>query len=123
MAGLLAVLTKALPSAGNAAAQQDWSAVANALGREAIGKVEVRSQITPPVSVDPFAPGEPGPPNPILALVKPEVRVYDPAGNLLFAVAPAGPPTENYFPGMVVAGTIAALGGLALLRWLMRRLS
>lgn len=128
MAGFLddllgsSVVSRGLPAAASAAAGGDWGAVANALGREAVGRVEVRSQVAPPVVVDPFADAPPdAPPNPILTLVKPEVRIYDPAGRLVLAVAPYGTPTEHYLPYLVLAAAAFAVGAWAIGAYLLRR--
>ena len=116
-------LRRGLPAAVNAAAGgAAWGEVAAALGREAVGRVEVRSQVAPPVVVDPFAETPPDAPvNPILALVKPEVRVYNPEGKLVLAVAPYGAPTENYLPYLVGAAAVGLVGAWIVGSYLMRR--
>lgn len=116
-------LQRGLSAAVNAAAGgQGWGSVASALGREAVGRIEVRSQVSPPVVVDPFGGPPDAPPNPILAFVRPEVRVYDPTGRLVFAVAPYGEPADNYLPYLVGAATAAVVGAWILGSYLVRRL-
>lgn len=117
-----APLSRALPDVARAAAGGDALAALNALGRSSIGRVEVRSQVSPAVVVDdPLAPST-APPNPLLRLLKPEVRVYDPDGKLLVAVAPYGEPTENYLPYLLVGAGLLALGAWVAGAMILRRI-
>jgi hypothetical protein len=78
-----------LAKAAGAAASGDWSAVGTAVGQQVVGSVEIRSQFSPPVVVDPFAPTPPdAKPNPILLLVRPEFIVRDPQGVETMRIAP-----------------------------------
>lgn len=125
MPSALDILMRGLPEAANAVASGDAVAALTALGRGSIGRVEIRSQFTPPTVVnDPLAPGQAGQePSLLMRLLKPEARVYDPEGNLLVAVAPAGEPTENYLPYLVVGATVIVVGSWVLGSWLISRVS
>lgn len=126
MAGLFESVLNALPAAAEAAAGGDVASVFTALGRSQVGRVEVRSQFTPPVVVnDPLAPqsGPPQPPPWYMRLVKPEVRIYAPDGTLTMAVAPAGEPTENYLPYAIAGGAALAVGAWVIGALLLRRIS
>ena len=122
MASAIESVFSALP--GALASGGDVAGVFTALGRSQIGRVEVRSQFSPPVVVDdPLAPssGPPQPPPWYLRLLKPEIRVYAPDGSLTMAVAPAGPPTENYVPYLVGGTLIFVLGAWVAGSLLLRR--
>lgn len=113
MAGLLDSVIGALPGAASAVASGDAAGVLTALGRSQIGRVEVRSQFSPTqVIEDPLAPqsGPPQEPNWVMRLLKPDIRVYDPRGNLVVAIAPAGEPTENYLPWLIGGTVVVVLG-------------
>lgn len=97
----------------------DWSAVASGLVAANVGAVTFRSQVSPAVTVDPFAPAPPeAAPNPILLLVKPEVVVHDRDGKVIAAVAPYGAPTENYVPRLVIGGVLLVVGLVTVIAWL-----
>ena len=122
MASALDMLVSALPAAATAVAGGDVASALSALGREQVGRVELRSQFTPPVVVnDPLAPSS-GPPAWWMRLLKPEARVYDPQGNLVVAVAPAGEPTENYFIPSLVVGGLLVLGAWVAGSYVLRRI-
>lgn len=104
----------------DAAAAGNWATVASSLAAQAVGRVEIVSQVSPPIVVDPFAPAPPAPPgpNPLMSFVRPVVRVYDPEGGLLYEVAPYGRPSGNYFPWLVLAAVVAGFGFTGLVAWL-----
>lgn len=121
MASPLDLLLGGLPGAVTAAASGDPLAALQAFAQAGIGRVEVSSNVSPTVVVDdPLAPSS-APPNPIMQLIRPEVRVYDPSGRLIVAVAPYGEPTDNYLPYLLVGGALLALGAWVGGAWLMRR--
>lgn len=123
-------LTSGAATAATRANAGDWSGGASALGRGLVGRVEIRSQVAPPISFDPFAPTPPeAPPSPILSITKPQFIIFDPEGQVVMTAAPYGEPTANYLPwlvgGVVVfvvgAFTIAAAIGAAISRARARR--
>lgn len=124
MSSALDILMRGIPEAASAVASGDAVAALTALGRGSIGRVEIRSQFTPPTVVnDPLAPGaQDAQPSLLMRLLKPEARVYDPEGNLLVAVAPAGEPTENYLPYLVVGATVLVVGSWVVGSWLISRI-
>lgn len=88
-----------------------WGGVAMALGRASVGKVTFRTQFSPPIEVDPFAPSPPSAtPNPLLLLLRPEVEIRAPDGSLVAAIAPYGSPAANYFPWLVLGSVVLAVG-------------
>lgn len=120
---LIGPLSRALPGVADAATSGGGAAaVLSALGREAVGRVELRSQVSPPVVVnDPLAPSN-EPPNFLLRFLKPEARVYDQQGKLIVAVAPAGEPTENYLPYFLVGGGLLVIGAWVAGAFVVRRI-
>jgi len=83
-----------------------WEGIAVGLARASVGRVTFRSQVSPPIEVDPFAPGPPSTgPNPLMLLFRPEVEIRDPRGNLVASIAPWGRPTANYFPWLVLGAS------------------
>lgn len=127
MAGLFdSLLTpggvEAAAQAVGAAASGDWAAAAQALGRQTVRKVTIRSQFSPPIEVDPFAPAPPGaPPNPILSLVRPSVTIEG-VGGAMTTIAPYGPPAKNYLPWLAGAVVIVVAGVIATVAYVARRL-
>lgn len=93
---------------------------ANAALSRAVGPVTFKSQLHAPITVDPFASdGAPAPSASrfsVMHLLKPEVSVQTPTGELVFA--PYGHPSANYGPyicaglGLVVI-SLVGIGGLA----------
>ena len=111
---------KAAGQAIGAAASGDWGAAAQALGQQAVKKVTVRTQFSPPIEVDPFASTPPGTPvNPILALVKPSVTIEGPGGST--TISPWGEPSANYLPWLVGGVVVVALGVVAVIAAIARR--
>lgn len=128
MADLIEFLDAGADIAG-AATAGDWSGAVSTLGRQAIGKIEVRSQVLPTITVDPFAPatGVPAPAEDgmtaaLMAFVKPEVVILDPQGGLVAALAPYGPPQRNYFPWIVGGAVAAVIGVVASIAWAARKI-
>lgn len=70
--------------------------------------VRVRTQLTPEIALEPFAPGDPRSSEPgfLLELLKPEVSVTVAGQSQVYA--PYGRPTRNFFP-LVLAGLGALL--------------
>lgn len=102
---------------------EGWGAAANALGRATVGRIVVRTQVAPPIVIDPFAPAPPAaPPNPVLMFVRPEVTVTAPDGTPIATFAPYGAPTENHLPWLILGTLALALGGVAIVGYLARRL-
>lgn len=95
--------------------ESDAVAIGRAIGQAAVQDVTFRTQITPDVAINPFAPGAPtANQSPTMDwflryVMKPSVRVTTPAG--VFEEAPWGRPTGNFFP-ILAAG--AVLGGVLL---------
>lgn len=94
--------------------------IANTALSRAVGPVTFRSQLHAPITVDPFAPGEPAPPDKqgfsLMAILKPEIEVELPTGRMVYA--PYGHPSANYGP-FILAGfglfalSLVGLGGLS----------
>lgn len=98
-----------LTRAAEAAAGGDWNRAVSALGRGAVRSITIRTQISPPITLDPFAEAPPdAPPNPFLAFLKPEITVETPTGAM--TVAPYGRPTTNYLPWLIAATVLVGLG-------------
>lgn len=128
MANIMEMLRGGADIAG-AATSGDWSGAASALGRQAIGRVEVRSQVLPTIVVDPFAPAADAPAPAgdgmaaaLMSFVKPEVVILDPQGGLVAALAPYGPPQRNYFPWIVGGAVAAVIGVVASIAWAARKI-
>lgn len=83
----------------------------------AITRVEVHTAYGPPIVLDdPFAPG---PPNPYLQALKPEVVLY--VGDTPVTAAPYGEPGPTKWPQVRTAAWIGAFAGLAgLVYWATR---
>lgn len=97
----------------------NWASVAGTLAAANIGSVTFRSQVSPDVTVDPFAPAPPDTaPNPFMLFVKPEITVRDRQGQIIASVAPYGAPTENYVPRLVIGGIVMAVGAVTVIAWL-----
>lgn len=104
--------TAATADAITSAVKGDWASVASRLGQQAVGTVEIRSQVAPPIVVDPFAPAPPDvAPNPIMLFVRPEFIIRDPQGAETMRLAPYGSPSQNYFPWLVAGGILLVVGG------------
>lgn len=104
MPGLSSLMGDAAP------AESGWGGVALALGRASVGRVTIRTQFSPPIEVDPFAPSPPSAgPNPLLMLLRPEVEIRAPDGSLVTSIAPYGRPAENYFPWLVLGTGVLAV--------------
>jgi len=74
-----------------AASSGDYASAVAALGRVGVQEVTFRTQISPPITVSPFAETpERGPPNPLLAFLKPQVEIETPGGVMV--LAPYGTP-------------------------------
>ena len=99
-----------------------FASLAQAVGVAAIQSVTLRTQVSPPVTVDPFAEGPPASPapNPFLSFVKPMIEVQTAAGRMV--IAPYGEPTENYFPWLVAGAVVFFFGAVGLIGWVARRL-
>ena len=99
----------------------DWGAAAQSLGQQAVKKITVRTQFSPPVVVDPFAPAPPGPPapNPLMMLIRPEVTIEGPGGKTI--IAPYGTPSQNYLPWLLAGLAIVGLGVLGAVAMIARR--
>ena len=111
---------QAAARAAGSAVDGDWAGAVQALGRGTVTSVTIRTQFSPPFTFDPFAETPPdAPPNPILALVKPEITI-DTAGGAL-VMAPYGEPTANYLPRLVAGVAIGVLGFVALVATIARR--
>ena len=85
------------------------------MARELIKRVEVTTAYGPSIELDdPFAPG---PPNPYLEKLQPQVKLFTPAGKPI-VIAPYGTPPTTRWP-MVKAAAVGGVivGGLGLL-WL-----
>lgn len=107
----------------SAAAGVDWSTLAADVGRRFVGEVTLRTQISPPVTFDPFAPTpSAAPTNPLLSLLRPEVTVRAPDGSTALVVAPYGHPTGNYLPWLLVGVAAFVLGAVALVGLVARRI-
>lgn len=77
---------------------------------EWIKSVTVETALTPPVTVDGADLNGSGPPNPLLALIRPRFTVSTALGTRTFA--PWGSPSDNYWPQIqiglvVIAGLLA----------------
>ena len=86
-----------------------FNAITPAAAAALLGPIHVRSNLNAdwPLSVDPFHDtGGPSPPNVLLSLSKPELRVDLPSGPFVYALY--GTPTANYAP------LLAAGAGLAI---------
>ena len=90
----------------------------SSVAQQAVTGVTFRSTVTPPYRYDPWAPSEPAPPNPLLALLRPAVDVETAAGPV--TIAPYGEPTENYAPVVAVGGLAAIVGLVVLIGWAAR---
>lgn len=108
-------------TAFQAAAGGDWSSAVATIGRESVSRITFRSQLSPPLSVDPFAPQAAGPPNPILALIRPEVTVETRAGSLV--MAPYGTPSANYLPWLILGVLVTGIGIIVGIGYIARRLA
>lgn len=97
------------------------SALAQAVAGAAVQSITFRSQVSPPISVNPFSPTPPAPPgpNPLMSLIRPAIDVQTAAGTM--TIAPYGAPSANYFPWLVAGLALAALGGIALVTAIARR--
>jgi len=92
------------------------SAVGNIISGS-VSRVTFKSQLTPDFEYDPSAPSSPpsGGGSWLLKLVKPAAYVETPLG--VVPVEPYGTPTEDYFPFLVTALALVAVG----FAWLIRR--
>lgn len=107
----LARLAAGVANASFSARAGDWSSASGALGRQFVGRIEIRSQISPPISFDPFAEAPPAAPaNPIMPFVRPQFIVYDPQGQVVMTAAPYGAPTANYLPWLIGGVVIFVVG-------------
>jgi hypothetical protein len=86
---------------------------------QVLGPIEVRTNLNAgePVVIDPFAPGdgEPQQPSILMSILKPEVRVRLPNGDMVWS--PAGSPSASYAPLVLAAAgaflfTLVGVGGL-----------
>ena len=99
-----------------------WASVASAIGQQVIGTITIRTQFSPPIVIDPFAPSPPSPgPNPILSLLRPEVVISSPDGKSLVSFAPYGAPSTNYFPWLIVGGIALIFGAAGIIAIVARR--
>ena len=124
MAGFLDFLSSSSGQAAaagvlTATASGDFVSAAAALGRAGVQRVTIRTQVSPPVTITPFEPSPPGPPNPLLAFLKPSIEVETPGGPI--TVAPYGPPTGDYFPWLVAGLAVVVIGLVTLIAWIARR--
>ena len=119
----LADIFKAGAAAVKGAQSGDWGAAVAAVGKQAVGKITIRSQVSPDVVIDPFAPQAPAPaaPNPLLMFVKPEVVIQSPDGSTVTTLAPYGHPTGNYWPWLVAGAVVAVFGVFGLVAFVARR--
>ena len=111
---------RAAAQAFGAAKEGEWAEAVQALGRGTVRSVTIRTQFSPPITFDPFAEVPPdAPPNPILALLKPEVEIETAGGAIV--MAPYGPPTENYLPRLIVGVVVGIVGAIGLIATIARR--
>ena len=126
MAGIFDFLSSpsgqaATAEAAVAVSSGDFSSAGAVLGRAGVQGVTFRTQISPPITVSPFAETPTaGPPNPLLSFLKPQVEVDTPGGRIV--VAPYGEPTANYFPWLAIGVVVFGMGVVALIGWIARRL-
>lgn len=112
LAKLAAGAANALPAARGG----DWSGAGAAFARGLVGRVEIRSQVAPPIVLDPFAEGDPNAQsNPFLPFIRPQLIVYDPQGQVTMTASPYGEPTANYFPWLVGGAIIFAVGAVTVI--------
>jgi hypothetical protein len=85
--------------------------------REAVGRVEVRTTLGPPIVIDdPFAPAG-GEPSFAVRLLKPSITLFDKGGVELHSIAPEGDPGTSKWPLVVFSvGILLALNLRGLLR-------
>lgn len=97
----------------NQLAQTDPTPLARAL----VQRIEVHTAYGPSFEFkDPF---KPGPPNPYLQRLKPQIKMTTPGGPV--TIQPYGPPGETKWPLVsAVATTGAVVGGLATLYLILR---
>ena len=110
-----------LRAAFASAASGNWGGAAAAVGQQAIGTIVIRTQVGPPIVIDPFAPAAPGP-NPLLAFIRPEVEIRSPSGETFIAFVPYGAPSANYFPWLVAGAVALAVGTITVIAWIARRI-
>ena len=107
--------------AAEAIASRDWTAATSAIGRSAVRSITIRTQVSPPFTVDPFAPTQPdAPTNPLLSWLKPEVTIETASGALV--MAPYGTPTRNHLPGLLGGIVLLGIGAVIGIGYAARRI-
>lgn len=121
MAGAADYVSPLAAGAAQALASGDWTAATSVLGRAAVRSITIRTQVSPPFTVDPFAPTQPdAPPNPLLSWLKPEVTIETTSGNLV--MAPYGTPSANYLPWLLGAIALFGIGAVVGIGYAARRI-
>jgi hypothetical protein len=102
-----------MPLAANLSPSSITSAVAKGL----VKGVTIRSQVTPDVYYDPWAPPSQEPESPlvkaVMEFVKPSIMIDTATGPIVYE--PAGPPTENNIPIVVLGGIALIVGAVTLI--------
>jgi len=89
------------------------------LARSAIKKIDIRTAYGPPISIE--RPFEPGPPNPYLQTLKPEIEITFVSGGKT-KMQPYGAPGPSQWPKIESAAKLAAvMTGIALSTWVLAK--
>lgn len=109
-------------SAAGGAGPNTGSAL-QALASNAVGTIVIRSQVSPDVVVNPFAPSPPPDPspNPLMMFVRPEVSILAPNGQALVTYAPYGAPSANYVPFLIAGALVFVVGLFGVVAFIARR--
>ena len=111
----------AAAQAASAIVDGDWRQAVSALGQGAVKGVTIRTQVSPPVTVDPFAPSpRDAPPNPLLSFLKPEITIETAAGTMV--MAPYGKPTANHLPWLIAGAIVFGIGIVTTIAIVARRI-
>lgn len=94
-----------------------------ALASNAVGTIVIRSQVSPDVVVNPFAPTPPPDPspNPLMMFIRPEVQILAPNGQALVTYAPYGQPQGSYLPVLIGAAVVFVVGLFGVVAFIARR--